>query len=249
MINIMPSLKDYALLCKKFEDPVTGDINYPIFCQIIDESNLNLLCFILICLINLLYFTSLDFINSKIDQTQYDDAGKKKITRNDFQSDITTVDVNELMARIRSHVLSDRIRIKEFFQDLDPLNSGYVNKAQFVRCLSSFGVSSIGSFNITRVQTEALCNLYKSKVDPEKVNWKRFEEEVESVFTLKNLEKNPNTLVPPTDMFVMPPPGTVSWDDEKLNSADNYKQAVDYVRNIVTQRRVDCWPPFRDFDK
>jgi hypothetical protein len=37
-LNIMPSEKDYSLLCKKFEDPVTGDINYPAFCQVIDES-------------------------------------------------------------------------------------------------------------------------------------------------------------------------------------------------------------------
>lgn len=51
-------------------------------------------------------------------------------------------------------------------------------------------------------------------------------------------------------MFVMPPPGTVSWDDEKLNSSEyNYKEAVEYVKNIVNQRRVNCWPPFRDFDK
>jgi hypothetical protein len=47
----------------------------------------------------------------------------------------------------------------------------------------------------------------------------------------------------------MPPPGTVSWNDETLNSSDNYKEALKYVANIVDQRRIDCWPPFRDFDK
>ncbi len=178
-----------------------------------------------------------------------DESSKRQITRTDFPLDITTVDVDELMARIRSHVLSHRIRIKEFFQDMDPLNSGYVSKTQFIRCLSSFGVTSIGSFNISRVQTEALCAQYKSKYESDKVHWRRFEEDVESVFTLKGLEKNPNVLVPPTSTFIMPPPGTVSWNDESLNSSDNYKQAITYLANIVNQRRIDCWPPFRDFDK
>jgi hypothetical protein len=97
------------------------------------------------------------------------------------------------MARIRSHVLAHRIRIKEFFQDMDPLNSGYVSKNQFIRCLSSFGVSSIGSFNITKVQTEALCAHYRSKYESDKVHWKLFEEDVESgllYFIITNLNQS-----------------------------------------------------------
>ncbi len=128
-------------------------------------------------------------------------------------------------------------------------NQGYVTKNQFIRCLSSFGISSIGTFHISKVQTEALCHEYKSIVDSDKVNWKKFEDDIESVFTLKHLEKNPTVLVPPTEIFLMPPPGTASWNNESLNSAESYKNAVEYVRNIVNQRRIDCWPPFRDFDK
>jgi hypothetical protein len=115
-----------------------------------------------------------------------DDSRKTQITRTDFPLDITTVDLDELMARIRSHVLAMRIRIKEFFQDMDPLNSGYVNRTQFIRCLSSFGVSSIGSFNISRVQVEALCAAYRSKQDSDKVNWRRFEEDVESGIEIRH---------------------------------------------------------------
>ena len=88
--------------------------------------------------------------------------------------------MNELIARLRSHALSNRLRIKEVFQDMDPLNSGTCSKAQFIRCLSYLGISSLGSFNINKVQTEALCKEYKQPNDPYKVNWKKFEEDIES---------------------------------------------------------------------
>ncbi len=35
----MPSNDRFELLCKKFEDSVNGDVNYPAFCQAIDEGN------------------------------------------------------------------------------------------------------------------------------------------------------------------------------------------------------------------
>lgn len=153
-----------------------------------------------------------------------------------------------MIARIRSHTLSNRLRIKEFFQDMDPLNSGSVSKSQFIRCISSFGVSSLGGFNITRAQTEVLCNRFKNQ-NNEKINWKRFEEELESVFTVKNLERNPNLKVVSPEMFLMPPQGTAAWENENLESAQNYKTIIEDLKTVVQQRRLDCWPPFRDYDK
>ena len=68
------------------------------------------------------------------------------------------------------------------------------------------------------------------------------------MFTLRELEKNPNALVAPTGKFVMPPPGTVAWDDEKV-SGENYKDIIERLSKVVSQRRLDCWPPFQDYDK
>jgi hypothetical protein len=98
----------------------------------------------------------------------------------EFALNLTDIDMNELVARVRSHVLSKRIRVKEFFQDMDPLNSGLITKSQFIRCIASFGLSSLGQFPITKAQTEALCLQYKSASDPLKVNWKKFETDLES---------------------------------------------------------------------
>jgi Ca2+-binding EF-hand superfamily protein len=164
--------------------------------------------------------------------------------------DTSNVDMNLLMGRIRSFVLAQRIRVKEFFQDMDPLNSGFITKQQFIRCMSSFGCSSIGLFNITRVETEALCREYINPLDTRKVNWKRFEDDVESVFTVRHLEKNPNLFVAPQNIFVMPPAGTISWTEEKkLNSSENYRVILRNLKDVIDRRRLDVWPPFKDFDK
>lgn len=134
---------------------------------------------------------------------------------------------------------------------MDPLSSGYVSKSQFVRCISSLGLSSLGKFSINRAQTEALCHEYRSLTDSTKVNWKRFEQDVESVFTLNNLEKNPNLKVTSQEKYLMPPAGTMKWDEanENLNSSESFQKILDNLNTIIKQRRLDCWPPFRDFDK
>lgn len=69
------------------------------------------------------------------------------------------------------------------------------------------------------------------------------------MFTLQELEKNPNARVSSTSVFILPPPGTVAWDDEELKSSENYKTVIDDIKQVVNQRRLDCWPPFKDYDK
>ena len=89
------------------------------------------------------------------------------------------MNINDLIARIRHHVLVNRIRIKEFFEDMDPLRSGTISRTRFLRCLSSVGISSIGALNLNKAQLEVLCNKYQAN-DKTKVDWKRFEGDIES---------------------------------------------------------------------
>jgi hypothetical protein len=98
----------------------------------------------------------------------------------EFPNDTTTVNVNDLIARIRNHVLSNRIRIKDFFEDMDPLRSARISKSRFVRCLSFIGISSIGAVDLNRAQIKALCDRYEDEDDSLKVNWKRFESDIDS---------------------------------------------------------------------
>ena len=45
------------------------------------------------------------------------------------------VDVDELIARIQEHVITNRIRVSEHFQDFDPLRSGSISAARFRQVL------------------------------------------------------------------------------------------------------------------
>jgi len=156
----MPSAEQFALLCLKFQDSVNGDVNYPLFCQVVDD----------------------EYVASIIDEMPLEDDHypPTKVNSNEFPPNLLDIDLNELMARIRSHVLSKRVRVKEFFKDHDPLNSGSITKSQFVRNLNSMGLI------LNRAQTEVICREYIQANDPLKCNWKKFEADVESG---KNLAK------------------------------------------------------------
>lgn len=114
---------------------------------------------------------------------------------------------------------------------MDPLNSNLVTKSQFVRCLSSFGISSLGKFNIKRPQVEALLNAYENVDEPSKIDWKRFENDIEAQVQCIGIANNNST------------------SDTKVCSSDNCNKVIENLKDLVNQRRLNCWPPFKDFDK
>jgi len=36
-LDLIPEPYDFNILCKKFEDRETGDVNYALFCQVIEQ--------------------------------------------------------------------------------------------------------------------------------------------------------------------------------------------------------------------
>lgn len=225
MLDLMPTNQEFRLLCEKFEERTSGDVNYPAFCHAVDD----------------------EWFASKID----DDAEFKYEEDNvDLGPAVNTVEVNvnDLVGRVRHHVLSNRIRIKEFFEDMDPLRSGRMTKSQFLRCLCSIGISSIGALNLSKEQLQLLVDRYECSDDKLRVNWKKFESEIESVFTLPELEKDPNIRVPPSELFEMPPSGTVDFKNANETQLNDFNDAMSKWRRKIEQRRLDCWSPFRDFD-
>jgi len=64
------------------------------------------------------------------------------------------VDVDQLMQRLRHHVLVNRVRVKDHFHDFDPLNSGTLSRARFERGLASMGLSSLGQHHLTAGQSQ-----------------------------------------------------------------------------------------------
>jgi hypothetical protein len=123
---------------------------------------------------------SIEFFASIVDQEIEPEFENKYSDVVVSPPDISSVNMNDLLARIRTHVLSNRIRIKEFFEDMDPLRSGKMTKSRFLRCLSSIGISSIDALNFNKAQLHALTKKYEDSVDNLKVDWKKFETDVES---------------------------------------------------------------------
>jgi hypothetical protein len=94
-------------------------------------------------------------------------------------------DVKQLVDRIKEFVWRNRIRLGEFFQDHDPLRKGIIDATKFKTVLFAQKLQ----FSIT--EYEKLENFYRDPENNQKVRWFDFNEEVEKIFTEKDLEKNP----------------------------------------------------------
>ncbi|KAI8521606.1 hypothetical protein Bbelb_013600 [Branchiostoma belcheri] len=220
-LNINPP--DFKLLCRKFEEPISGDVNYPAFVQAVDK----------------------EFTGFTVDQ----ESPKPMVTP---ELDISTLPINtshvnlgEVIARIRHHAVVNRIRVAEFFQDFDPLRSGSITKPIFRRGLCLMGFPDMPSD-----QFAALAEHYIDPKQPDKVVWTRFHDEIESAFTQKGLEKTPTHAVPSTEVFQMSKPGTLHWEAQ---APDDWKSVVDAamhrMREKAAQRRLLSKPVFQDFDR
>lgn len=85
-----------------------------------------------------------------------------------------------------------RVRINEFFKDFDKLRKGRVSKTQFKAILSTL------SFTLTDEEYETLINRYATE-DPNMVNYSAFVDSIDSIFTIKGIEKNPTLKVKPIE--------------------------------------------------
>lgn len=224
-INVAP--EDFKLLCHKFEDPATGDVNYPAFVQTVDQ----------------------EFVGATMDDVKPMDTERAKTPPQEKTIDLSQVNMEDLLARIRDHVLKQRLRVTEYFEDYDPLRSGSISKNQFRRCLSQLGLSTLGHHDLNDPQFAVLCQYYENPRKTDQVIWKRFLDDVESVFTQPNLEKNPTYKVPAQEIFRVPKPGTMDWRYATQEHQDVFNEAMERLRQRAKQRRVLAKPVFQDFDR
>ncbi|KAK7507459.1 hypothetical protein BaRGS_00001394 [Batillaria attramentaria] len=224
-MNVNP--EDLKLLLAKFQDPATGDVNYPAFVQAVDE----------------------EFVGHTMDDVSIADETRTNQGVPERQIPDVAVSFEDLMARIRHIVLVNRYRVIEFFQDFDPLRSGAISKTRFRRCLSALGLSKIQHHDLNDSQFVMLCKVYQHPTKQDQVLYSKFVADVESVFTQAGLEKQPTANVPPQEIFRVPKPGTVDWQEADPNHVDLYEATMDRIRSRVEQRRVLLKPVFQDFDK
>ncbi|KAG2483950.1 hypothetical protein HYH03_017196 [Edaphochlamys debaryana] len=105
------------------------------------------------------------------------------------------ITLDTAMRRLKQHVYKNRVRCKDFIMDFDKLNSGYVHPNHFRTALSMAGIDRF----LTPKELEIICETYKVQRDPTltMVDYRTFLHELELVFTIPHLEKDPLVEVPP----------------------------------------------------
>jgi Ca2+-binding EF-hand superfamily protein len=174
--KILHSMKYYIsdphleILMKKYGDPIPNEINYVVILNDAKEFGEN------------------KDINKDV-HTMEKLTDKKFVpslsTANNFytyQTHFTNIDFNikDIIDKIKHTIKIHRIRLNEFFEDFDPLRKGTCTKAKFRSALD------MANLHLRAEEFDLLEKFYSVKV-----YYKDLIEEVDTVFTLKGLEKDP----------------------------------------------------------
>lgn len=87
------------------------------------------------------------------------------------------------MNRLKKVVYKHRIRVKEFLSDFDRLRSGTMHENFFITSLSMAGIDR----KLSAQQIETIVDAYRVQVTPSlsMIDWVKFVDDVETIFTLK----------------------------------------------------------------
>mmetsp|Transcript_107119 Transcript_107119/g.130681 ORF Transcript_107119/g.130681 Transcript_107119/m.130681 type:complete len:490 (-) Transcript_107119:110-1579(-) len=152
------------------------------------------------------------------------------------QSRYTVVD------KLRSKVVEGRIRIKEYFQDFDPLRKGYCAASQVKTVLTILNLSKI----VTREDYEQLINTYAR--EDGMFCYGDFCADVNKAFATPNLEKDPlaQTSMPDSTSTMAARRNKVCLSAERLCQ---WEWLESKIRSKVQKRRVNLLPSFKDMDR
>jgi len=227
MVGLNIPHSDLEILCQKFEYPTSGDINYPAFVQAIDAE-----------------YCGRAAPSSSGGARTGSSSKTGDRESSDESPDISSVDIDELLKRIRHHVLVNRIRVEEFFQDFDPLRHGSIPTSRF-----RMGLSAMGQQHLTETQILAIIDRYADDTRKGNVWWISFFADIDKVFTQRGLEKTPTAVLPPAETYHMPKPGATDWTTVNKDKQMELDDVMQKMRLKTNQRRILAKPCFQDFDR
>ncbi|XP_051897298.1 uncharacterized protein LOC127584565 [Pristis pectinata] len=230
-LSVLPM--DLRLLCKKFGDPTTGDVNYVAFSQAIDK----------------------EFTGFKVDSFELEMPADKPIDispeeqqigfKPQLKTESDTLALGALLGRLRHHVLVNRVRTVDFIEDFDPLRSGRIPTSVFRRALSMIGFDP----ELTDIQFRTLVKCYEDPNKPGHIVWNNFTNDIDSVFTIPELEKKPTVKVPPLETYQLPKVGTVDADILNPPERTQFEALMCRLKERISHRHLITHPVFKDFDK
>ncbi|CAG9463323.1 unnamed protein product [Pedinophyceae sp. YPF-701] len=148
----------------------------------------------------------------------------------------------EAMKKCMALVYKTRIRIQDFFKDFDPLRSGLVSEAQFLRSLSSAGIDRHLPMHLFLALPGPFLN------EEGKVSWSDFCARVNLVFTMPGLEKDPLAEVPPEPVELLDKTRYQKSSKELTPEQEALvEKSLEYVKSKCARRGVPVKPFFDDF--
>ncbi|EDW24146.1 GL23541 [Drosophila persimilis] len=148
---------------------------------------------------------------------------------------------------IQNYVYKNQVRTSEFLESFDALNIGSITKNQFERGLSTMGVGKY----LSQREMAVLVDRYLDPMDINRVRWRNFVDEIDTVFTIKNLDKMPQCVVesPLRHIQELPRPGAVDWQSAPQSMREVCEEAMAKIRIRIRNRRLYLHPFFRSYDK
>ncbi|KAJ1514286.1 hypothetical protein HMI56_000768 [Coelomomyces lativittatus] len=95
----------------------------------------------------------------------------------------TLMDLNQILLKLKTKVKTERFGVYDFLHDFDPLHSGFITLNEFIRGIDTF------KFGLQPEEVLTLAQHYY--VEGKSIDYRKFADEMESVFTMKHLEKHP----------------------------------------------------------
>lgn len=144
-----------------------------------------------------------------------------------------------LMQKIKDHVMRNRIRLGEFLQDHDPLRKGVIDATKFRTTLYA------QKLQLTTEEYQKLEDYFRDPTFPLKIRYFEFNEEIEAIFTHKDMEKQPTkTLSSFKAPSILDPKNTLT----AIEGAD-LECLMKRIGENVRLRRLLIKPFFQDKDR
>jgi Ca2+-binding EF-hand superfamily protein len=153
-------------------------------------------------------------------------------------SRLRTVNVDQVLERMKTKVAKERIRVLEFLRDYDKLRSYTMSATSFRRALDLCG------FNLSPPEAAALEDRYRSLKDPSCVDYKEFSDEMEAIFTVAGLEKMPTVDPHPYAPTLLTDANVLLPEEEQI-----LERTMHRIAERVRVRRIQIMPFFEDYDR
>ncbi|KAJ3272592.1 hypothetical protein HDV01_005435 [Terramyces sp. JEL0728] len=193
---------------------------------------------------NICYFLFLQEIEKgleDVEKHQNQEPKLQKKPKNKKKVDVFShTDIEKLMMKIKMKTKTERIRVNDFLSDFDHLRHGKISKNEFRRAIKVvFGDTTEGDLKL-------LEDHYSDGTG--NVDYIKFSDKVESVFTKKGLEKDPTNQ---PEIFDIYSNGWETDTDANILTAEDevvLKAVMKRLHDRARQRRIDALAYMEDYD-